>query len=95
MDQVDVAAERLGRTDGELQRGDLVPERPRAVRRGSAVGIRVLTIALVDEEAAAAVSIVPASRPLQPASMPAEASTTKSAPSAAAKPSIMSATKSG
>ena len=38
MDEVDVAAERLGGADGELERRDLVAERRRAARRGRAVG---------------------------------------------------------
>ena len=50
MDEVDVAAERLGRADRELERRDLVAEgRAQRVERGGRVG--VLAVALVDEEA--------------------------------------------
>ena len=50
MDEVDVAAERLGGADGDLQRGDLVAERrAEGVERCGRVG--VLAIGLVDEEA--------------------------------------------
>ena len=50
MDEVDVALERLGRADRELERRDLVAEgRAQGVERGGRVG--VLAVALVDEEA--------------------------------------------
>ena len=50
VDEVDVAAERLGRADRHLERGDLVAERgPQRVEGGRRVG--VLAVALVDEEA--------------------------------------------
>ena len=50
MDEVDVAVERLGGADRELERGDLVAEgRPERVERRRRVG--VLAVALVDEEA--------------------------------------------
>ena len=50
MDEVDVAAELLGRADGQVERRDLVAERrAQGVQRGRRVG--VLAIALVDEEA--------------------------------------------
>ncbi len=50
VDEVDVAGERLGGADGDLERGDLGPEaRAQGVEGGRRVGI--LPIALVDEEA--------------------------------------------
>ena len=88
--------ERLGRADRELERRDLVPERrAQRVERGRRVG--VLAVALVDEEAGRRARSRGRARPPArgPASTPAEASITKSAPSAAAKPSMTSATKSG
>ncbi len=50
MDEVDVAIERLGRPDRDLERGDLVAERrPQGIERRGRVG--VLAVRLVDEEA--------------------------------------------
>ena len=50
VDQVDVAAERLGCPDGDLQRRDLVAEgSAQRIERGGRVG--VLPVGLVDEEA--------------------------------------------
>ena len=50
MDEVDVAAERLGGTDGQLERRDLGAERrTQRVEGGQRIG--VLAVALVDEEA--------------------------------------------
>jgi hypothetical protein len=50
MDEVDVAAERVGRTDRDLERRDLRAERrPEGVERAGRVG--VLLVAFVDEEA--------------------------------------------
>ncbi len=49
MDEVDVASERLRRSDGQLERRHLLPERPaQRIECGGRVG--VLAIALVDEE---------------------------------------------
>ena len=49
MDEVHVAGERLGRSDRDVQRRDLLAERgPEGVQRVARVGI--LTVALVDEE---------------------------------------------
>ena len=50
VDEIDVAAERLAGADGQLDRGDLVPERgAERVERDGRIG--VLAVALVDEEA--------------------------------------------
>ena len=63
MDQVDVALEALGRADRDLERGDLVAEaRPERVEGGRRV--RVLAIALVDEEAGRGVRPAPEGDPV-------------------------------
>ena len=50
VDQVDIALERLGRADRQLDRGDLLAEaRPQGVEGSRRIG--VLAVALVDEEA--------------------------------------------
>ena len=96
VDEVDVALERLGGADRQLERRDLVaegrPERVEGRRR-----VAVLALALVDEEAGGGVRLAARSRRRARARprRRSDASITKMAPSAAAKPSTTSAKKSG
>ena len=97
VDEVDVAGERVGLADGQLERRDL--GRRTASRRASSTRgrVRVLAVALVDRRRAPPVRFARASAIAfsVPASTPPVASTQMSAASTAWKPETTSATKSG
>ena len=96
VNEVDVAAERLGLADRHLQWRDLGAElRAQGVQRGRRV--RVLALALGDHEQMAAMPCSAAQRRSAvsvPASTPPDASMAMSAASTASKPSTTSPTKS-
>ena len=95
VDEVDVAAEGLRGADREVERRDLVAERL-AQRIEGRPRIRVLAVALVEDEARGGRGRRPVvTAASSPASTPPDASITNSAASAAWKPSIISAMKSG
>jgi hypothetical protein len=62
VDEVDVAAERVGSADRELERA-ILSRTPRRSASRAAVGVRVLAVALVDEEAGAVFVARPSRRP--------------------------------
>jgi len=94
MDEVHVAGERLGRSERDVQRRDLLAERgPEPVQRIARVGI--LSVAFVDEEECrTAFARASATADSRPASTCPEASISRMAASVAAKPSTTSAAKS-